>query len=81
MRTKFQELIHSETGKYIFSIILGIGLASIFRKACISRNCLVFKSPEIKSLKDNVYKYDNKCYKFHEEAIKCSKNKKTVEIA
>jgi hypothetical protein len=81
MRTKFQELIHSETGKYIFSIILGIGLASIFRKACNSRNCLVFKSPEIKSLKDNVYKYDNKCYKFHEEAIKCSKNKKTVEIA
>lgn len=81
MRTKFQELIHSETGKYIFSIILGIGLASIFRKACNSRNCLVFKSPELKALKDNVYKYDNKCYKFHEEAIKCSKNKKTVEIA
>ena len=81
MRTKFQELIHSETGKYVFSIILGIGLASIFRKACNARNCLIFKAPDIESLKNNIFKYDNKCYKFNEEAIECSKNKKTVEIA
>jgi hypothetical protein len=81
MKTKLQEIIHSETGKYIFSIVLGIGLASLFRKACTSRNCLIFKAPKLKSLQDVIYKYDNKCYKFHEEAIKCSKNKKTVEFA
>ena len=36
MKTKIQELLHSKAGKYMFSIILGIGLASLFRKACNS---------------------------------------------
>ena len=81
MKTKIQELLHSKSGKYIFSIILGIGLASLFRKACNSRNCLVFKAPEFEDIKNNVYSYGNKCYKFTPTATKCDKNKKIVEFA
>ena len=71
MRTKFQELIHSETGKYIFSIILGIGLASIFRKACNSRNCLVFKPPDMSNIKGKIFGHNNKCYKYDEKTVTC----------
>ena len=81
MRTRIQEMIHSETGKVMFAIILGIGLASLFRKACNARNCLFFKAPALASIKDNTYKYNDKCYKFHEEAVACNKNKETVEFA
>lgn len=61
----------TETGKCVVSIILGFGLASIFRKSCESRNCLLFKGPPFLDIQENVYKYDDKCYKFSEKAVKC----------
>lgn len=81
MKSKIQKLLNSTSGKYIFSIILGIGLASLFRKACNSRNCLVFKSPEINDIKNSIYSYGDKCYKFIPKATKCVSTKKIVEIA
>ena len=81
MKTKIQELLHSKAGKYMFSIILGIGLASLFRKSCNSRNCLVFKAPPIANITNNIYNYGNKCYKFTPNATKCDKSKKIVKFA
>ena len=36
-----KRLLHGRFSKYVISAILGIGLATLFRKACNSRNCLV----------------------------------------
>ena len=69
-------------GKIILSIILGFGLASLFKKSCESRNCLLFHAPSFKEINENIYKYDSKCYKFKEHSVKCnSKNKKQVTFA
>ena len=69
-------------GRMILSIILGIGLASLFRKSCESRNCLIFHAPSFKEINENVYKYNNKCYKFKEHSVRCNKtNKKQVRFA
>ena len=81
MKTKIQEILHSKTGKYMFSIILGIGLASLFRKACNSRNCLIFKAPAFDNIKNNVYRYGNKCYKFIPTAAKCDQSKRIIDFA
>ena len=40
-----RRLIYSDIGKYIISILLGLGLATLFRKVCKDRNCIVFKAP------------------------------------
>ena len=40
----------TDIGKIILSIILGIGLASLFRKSCESRNCLKFYAPSFKEI-------------------------------
>ena len=69
---------HSTTGKYILSIILGLGLASLFRSVCKGKNCMIFKAPPIEELKDQVYKYNNKCYEFKPVASKCDKSKKIL---
>ena len=37
------KLLNTEVGQRIVSIILGLGLASIFRKVCSNNNCLVKK--------------------------------------
>ena len=76
-----KRLLHGRFSKYVISAILGIGLATLFRKACNSRNCLVFKAPSIEKIKSQVFKYNNKCYTFNESAETCNTNKKIIEIA
>ena len=81
MKFFLKELINSTRGRYVFSLLLGLGLATLFRKACTSRNCLVFKAPSLEEIKKNIFGYNNKCYKFEEKNITCSDpsdNKNTV---
>ncbi len=74
--------LKTDTGKCMVSIILGIGLASIFRKSCESRNCMIFNAPSIDDIQENVYKHDGKCYKFSERSVKCDpKKNKQVTFA
>ena len=76
-----KRLIYSDVGRIVISIILGLGLATLFRKVCNERNCLVFHAPDIKKIKNQVFKFKNKCYKFEEEIEKCDPHKKIVEFA
>ena len=72
MGTNIVKFINSTNGKYILSILLGLGLATLFRKACNSRNCLVFKAPDLDKIKGKIFNHDNKCYEFHEESTSCT---------
>ena len=72
--------IHSEFGKYIISILLGIGLASFFRKACKERNCIKYVAPRVKEIKNKKFKYNDKCYTFEEKATTCDPNKKMISF-
>jgi hypothetical protein len=74
------KFFHTVTGKYMLSIILGLGLASLFRAVCKDKNCLVFKAPPLEEIKDKVYKYDNKCYKYNPVQVKCDKSKTIVSF-
>jgi hypothetical protein len=76
-----KRLLHGRFSKYVISAILGIGLATLFRKACNSRNCLVFKAAPIEKIKNQVFKYNDKCYKFTPHTGTCDTTKKIVEIA
>ena len=76
-----KRLIHGKFSKYVISAIIGIGLATLFRKACNSRNCLVFKAPHIDKIRNQIFKYNDKCYTFKEQSGTCDTNKKIVEIA
>ena len=77
----FKRLIYSDVGRIVISILLGLGLATLFRRVCKERDCLVFHAPEINKIKNQVFKFKNKCYKFDEEIEKCDKNKKIVQFA
>jgi hypothetical protein len=75
-----RRLIYSNFGRIVISILLGLGLATIFRKVCKERKCLVFKAPKISEVKGQVFKFDGKCYKYREEATKCDSNKRIVDF-
>ena len=78
MPLHLSRFIHSESGKIIMSILLGFGLASLFRTVCKDKNCIIFHAPPLEEIKDKIYKYDNKCYKYSTKSATCNKNKKIV---
>jgi hypothetical protein len=65
----------------MLSIILGLGIASLFRTVCKDKNCIIFKAPPLDDIKDKVYKYNDKCYKYNPVSVKCDASKKIVEFA
>jgi hypothetical protein len=76
MKINLKQIINSTRGKYVFSILLGLGLATLFRKACNNRNCLVFKAPSIQDIKGKVFGHNDKCYEYKEESTTCPKDDK-----
>jgi len=74
-----RRIIYSDFGKIFISVMLGLGIASLFRKSCKDRKCLVFRATPIDKIKKQVFKFNDKCYTFNESATKCDKNKKILE--
>ena len=60
----------TDQGRIIFSIILGIGLAGLFRKSCENRNCMKFMAPPLEKIKERTYRHGDSCYKFEERSVK-----------
>ena len=81
MSIHLDKFLRTPSGKYLMSLLLGIGLASFFRFICKDKNCVVFAGPPINEIKDKIYKNQDKCYKLVPMATKCSKNKKIVDFA
>ena len=76
-----ERLLHSPFGRILIPILLGLGLATMFRKVCKDRNCIVFKAPSIKDIEGNVFGHDGQCYKYTHKTHSCDKNRKTVGFA
>lgn len=75
-----RRLIYGEYSKYAISIILGLGLATLFRFSCDSIDCLTFVGPPPSILKEKVFKYGDDCVKLKHKVVKCDANKKTVKF-
>tara|TARA_B110000285_G_scaffold149348_1_gene166694 strand:- start:576 stop:818 length:243 start_codon:yes stop_codon:yes gene_type:complete len=70
----------TEPGKIILSVILGLGLATLFRKVCNDKKCINFKGPVLSDFEDKVYQYGNKCYKYGVHPNKCDNTKKEITL-
>ena len=81
MPINFSKFVSSQTGKYLMSIILGIGLATIFRAACTGKECSIETAPLLEDIEDKIYKFDGKCYKYERSSVKCNSSKKIVSFA
>jgi len=66
----------TQLGMNILSILLGLGLSSLFKMSCDNRSCLVFKAAVLKD--NNVVKYGDKCYEATEKIEHCNKEKEII---
>ena len=68
------KFVRSKTGRILMSVLLGLGLATLFKQICKGKNCITYKAPNDISESDT-YKYDDKCYKPDLQQITCDKTK------
>ena len=72
------KFVHTETGKIVMSILLGLGLASLFRSVCKGKGCLTFRAAPFDEFKDKIYKnLSGKCVKYNQVSSKCDINTNT----
>lgn len=81
MAINLGKFVHTETGKMLMSILLGFGLASLFRKICKDKDCFIFHAPSLDDFKDKIYMNESgKCVKYNPVAAKCNKNSKIIDF-
>ncbi len=64
-------VLKSKQGEILVSVILGFGLATLFRKVCKGNTCIVVKGPKISEVDKFYYKVDEKCYKYTPYVAPC----------
>ena len=75
-----KRLIYTDNGQMFISILLGLGLASIFRTACNKRGCIIFRHADIADIDGQTYKTGNKCYRYDMHQEKCNIDKKILHM-
>jgi|LauGreSBDMM110SN_4_FD.fasta_scaffold07588_3 hypothetical protein len=76
-----KRLLHTSLGQFFISILLGLGLATLFRKACNDKNCLTFNGPVISDVDGKIYKHGEKCFSYTSTATACDANKQIVDMS
>lgn len=76
--SKLKKILNSKNSSIILSIILGLGLASIFKMSCDSRSCLIYKAADLGD--KNIIKYNEKCYEAKEKIETCDSSKRIIEL-
>ncbi len=71
-------MLNDQAGSILISILLGLGLAAVFRKACTGANCVVVRPPDMKEVNKYVYKLDESCYKYTPKPIPCPRGGATA---
>jgi hypothetical protein len=75
-----KRLLNTPHGQILLSIVLGVGLASLFRKVCTDKNCITFNGPVLTDFDGKVYKHGEKCYKYTTKPDKCDSTKRVVDV-
>jgi hypothetical protein len=72
------KLLKNEHTKIILGLLWGFGIACIFRSACHGRKCIIYKAPRPKDIENNIYGYNEKCYKYESITTECNKEAITL---
>ena len=74
-------LLNSPMGRIFISILLGLGLATMFRTVCEGKNCIRFVGPVLSEVDGKIFKHGNKCYKYESESSgKCDDTKRVLDV-
>jgi hypothetical protein len=64
-------VMNSPGGAIAVSIVLGLGLAAVFRLTCKDGKCIVIQGPPPGEIDGHYYKLEDRCYKYSRVAAHC----------
>jgi hypothetical protein len=74
----FKRIMSDQFGAIMVSVILGLGLAAIFRRVCDGDGCIVIRAPNQKELDEHVYRVGSgdeaACYRYTPNVVPCKRN-------
>jgi len=76
----FKRLLNTPLGVTLISIMLGFGLACLFRKVCTDGRCIHFRGAVIDAIHDKIYEHNDRCYRYRAKPTKCSTEKTIVDV-
>lgn len=65
-------ILQDRVGSIVISILLGLGLAALFRRACSGSSCIVIKAPKMDEVNKYYYKIEDNCYKYTPYVVDCA---------
>ena len=74
-----ERLLHTKNGKMFISILLGLGLASLFRTMCKDKTCMIFKHVDVDKIDGKIYKSGNRCFEYNMVQEKCDPEKRVLK--
>ena len=77
----YKRLLNTKVGIVFISIMLGLGLAVLFRSACNGKDCLNFKGPSFSDIDGKTYQFGDSCYKYNPVSGVCDTNKQILEFS
>ena len=66
-------LLNTKEGQMIISVLLGFGLATLFRKVCKDQSCIVVKGPRVADVDGIYYRIGDTCHKYTPSVVPCAK--------
>lgn len=73
-----KRFLNTDTGKTLISILLGLGLSTIFRKICKDKNCMEFYGVPTERILLKTFQYDGECFQYQPKSARCNADTKRV---
>lgn len=64
----------------LISLVVGFGLACMFRPLCKGPECVIVRGPPISDLRGSVYQFGSKCVEFTPKPMECPKSKAVTVV-
>jgi len=77
----FKRILYTPLGKILISILLGLGLATLFRQVCTDDKCITYHGVVLNEIDEKTFKHNNKCYKYSYSTVTCDASKQIVDIS
>jgi hypothetical protein len=73
------DILKSKKFNFVFSVLLGLGLAAILRPVCKGDQCLTLKAPPVHEVETATYQLGSRCFQFKVDSRECPKGGKVIE--
>lgn len=71
LKSLVSKLMYTYSGQVALAVVLGMGMAGLFKKSCEGGRCVVVYGPDTSEINRTIYRVGEKCYRFKPKVAEC----------